>query len=375
MSKEQDRFAKKTPAQPCADLLNALYQSLPAGPLTEEKLAHALAPYRPDRSEEELAEDCRAMLQGVQNGMADCLRARTLQTPEDINLFTRARLRESMMRCAPEERKSRLLLAVQDLHNRSGCPLNPEQCGILATFSEEELLRELTLLSRKCGDIGAHQLLSAMDAHHKEAQAHPQPSIIAARAQDFTTQEHLWIISAAAYASGEQPDMATDSPRDIGEQVGFIGRTLQMIQEFTNSKFGMDYAVPGLLAVCSTALAIYTAKHAMSWLFALEGQLASLSFLAADSIIPALVVDLSIYAGAFLWSCVIGVAVVSLMFLVVNACNDIQEHMERRKAHAAEIRQAVPVSAAPIPATETILQTENGYGLAQENEEETEAQH
>lgn len=369
MSKNPDTFTKKAPAQPATNILNALYKDLPAGPLTAETLAQALAVYRPDRSLEQLIEDCQEMFQGVRSGVEDSDHAQTLNNPEEINLYILNSLRKSLEQCAPEERKPRLLLALQDLHNRSGCPLDAEQCGLLSTFSETELLQEAVFLSRKCGDIGANELLSALDTHAKEvkAQSDAQPSIIAARANDFSTMEHLWIISAAAYACGDQPDMGSVSPRALGEHVGFIGRTIQAIKDFSESKFGTDYAIPGLMFASGTALSIYAAKHGIGWICALHTQLASLSFLAADSIIPTLVCELTIYAGAFLWSFVIAAAAMSLVFIAVNAYNDIQDHLQRRKARAQNARQVVdPVSTEPATQVTHPNLTEGHYLQADE---------
>jgi len=350
MSKNDAPFIKKASVQPATNILNALYEALPNGPLTAEALAQALAVHCSDRSLEQLIEDCQEMFQGVCAGVEESNHAQSLKTPEEVDLFVLNKLRENLEQCAPEERKPRLLLAVQDLHNRSGCPLDAEQCGMLSTYTEDELLQEAAFLARKCGDIGTHELFSALDAHAQEvkAQADEQPSIIAARANDFSTMEHLWIISAAAYACGEQPDMDTESPRAIGEHVGFIGRTIQAIKEFSASKFGTDYAIPGLIVAGSTAMTIYAAKHYIGWICALDTHLASLSFLAADSIIPTLVCELTIYASAFLWSFVLAVAAVSLVFIATNAYDDIREHMQRRKARAEAARQVVPVSEAPV---------------------------
>lgn len=107
---------------------------------------------------------------------------------------------------------------------------------------------------------------------------------IKAHADAFTPEEHMWITAASMYAAGVQEDNPLTDPVTMGQQVGFLGRFVQIVGELCER-----YVAPALAGFACCAGCYLTADLCVSWMIAGEKALASLAFFGADSMLPAII--------------------------------------------------------------------------------------
>lgn len=309
-------------AQPYYETLKALYRSLPEAPLKAETLANALAPYVHDCTHEELVSDCEALRFGILEGRENC---RKFFADEDQQLSDEqraAQLHEILQQCPPEERKARLLTAIDQLCEGCGYTLRPNMYGTFAASTEEQLEKDVAFLVRSSGDAVFSRMLASMQKYADGE--HPELMVYADR---FTAEEHMWICAAVAYAEGRKSDTAPDvtSLEEIGEEVGWVCEVLETVL-----KACADYVAPAVVGVGGIALSLLLMRHIVDLMLWAEEAVAGIALFGEGIVLPTLISSLPVVAAFLASFALFGVGFLGLSALAINVYNRIQGYMDVR---------------------------------------------